>query len=403
MICSAVAFNMRRRRLLAMALAYGATRALGAHGEWHGLSFLEGEAATSPAGEPFATGRLVRHLPFVGEGQPPLDRTLGSGLGGRRYLDLSGLDAASLETSNEKFFIRTRFPDQLNPNEPWVIRLHGKVKSPIALTMADLASLAAPAGAHLLECSGNDRQSRFGMISSARWSGVPLPRILAKAGVLPTASQILVSGFDSYSRTYPGSEPGASWVFQLNDLMTAKAFLATGMNGTTLPPDHGFPVRLVVPGWYGCVWVKWVNEIVLVGDDAPGTSQMREFAGRTHQRRIPELARDFEPALIDLAALPVRVEQWLSGGSILYRIVGILWGGSRPNPKLVIRLGAIGSVEPVTQYDHRTHATWTLWSHAWRPTEPGEYTIALHADDPTARTRRLDSGHYLRRVLVEEI
>ena len=395
--------HMKRRRLLAMALAYGVTRRLGASGRWDGLSLLEGMAGNFPVHDPFVAGSLVRRIPFVGEGQPPLDRTLGSGLGGRRYLDLSGLDTGSLETSNENFFIRTRFPDQINSSEPWVIRLHGQVKSPVTLTMAELTSRAEPAGVHLLECSGNDRLSRFGMISAARWTGVQLAPILARAGIIPTASQILVSGFDSYSRPYPGSDPGASWVFPLNDLMSAKAFLATGMNGTALPPDHGFPVRLVVPGWYGCVWVKWVNEIALVGADAPGTSQMREFAGRTHQRGVPELARDFEPPRIDLAAVPVRIEQWFSGGKTLYRIVGIVWGGSRPNPKLMIRFGANGSAEPVTQYHHQTHTTWTLWSHAWQPKEPGEYAITLHADDPSVRTRRLDSGHYLRRVVVEEV
>jgi DMSO/TMAO reductase YedYZ molybdopterin-dependent catalytic subunit len=358
--------------------------------------------APQPAGDPFATGRFVRRLPFLDEGQPPLDRTLGSGLGGRRYLDLSGLDAASLETPSEKFFIRTRVPDRLDPNRPWTIHLNGKVKSSITLTPEDLTSVAAPAGTHLLECSGNDRQSQFGMISAARWTGVSLQKILTQAGILPAATQILVAGFDQYSRTYPGSEPGASWVFRLDDLLTSNAFLATGMNGAPLAPDHGFPVRLVVPGWYGCAWVKWVNEIILVGDDAPITDQMREFAGRTHQRRIPVLARDFEPACIDLAALPVRVEQWLASGKIQYRIVGILWGGSQPNQRLLIRLGN-QSAEPVTRCDHHTNATWILWSHTWRPRDPGEYAIALHVDDPAIRTRRLASGHYLRRVLIEEV
>ena len=69
----------------------------------------------------------------------------------------------------------------------------------------------------------------------------------------------------------------------LDQIRESRAFLATGMNGAPLGPDHGFPLRLVVPGWYGCTAIKWVNEIALLDDTAPATDQMREYAGRTHQ------------------------------------------------------------------------------------------------------------------------
>ena len=136
------------------------------------------------------------------------------------------------------------------------------------------------------------------------------------------------------------SVPGASWIFSRDDLQ--RALLALRMNGAPLPRDHGFPVRLIVPGWYGCACIKWVNRIELVPDDAPATSQMREFASRTHQpfdasRRAgsptaagpgpPQaLARDYLPAVIDTAAMPVRVEKWVASGHVFYRIVGITWG-----------------------------------------------------------------------------
>src|SRR5204862_7518096 len=104
------------------------------------------------------------------------------------------------------------------------------------------------------------------------------------------------------------------------------ALLATGMNGAPLPPDHGFPVRLIVPGWYGCACIKWIDRIDLVAADAPATTQMREFARRTHQNGEPALAREFTPAVIDQAAMPVRVEKWLADGRIAYRVIGVMWG-----------------------------------------------------------------------------
>ena len=101
------------------------------------------------------------------------------------------------------------------------------------------------------------------------------------------------------------------------------------MNGQALTPDHGAPVRLAVPGWYGCAWIKWVDEIRWVAGDEPATSQMQEFAGRTHQNGVPVLARDYEAPAIDTAAMPIRVEQRRVDGRLEYRVVGIVLGRNR--------------------------------------------------------------------------
>src|SRR5207302_3983578 len=100
--------------------------------------------------------------------------------------------------------------------------------------------------------------------------------------------------------------------------------------GLDLVRDRGAQVRLVVPGWYGCTCIKWVNEISFVGENAEATSQMREYAARTEQKGVPELAKDFQPAAIEQAAMPVRIEKWSVAGKIQYRVVGIAWGGTQP-------------------------------------------------------------------------
>jgi len=171
------------------------------------------------------------------------------------------------------------------------------------------------------------------------------------------------------------------------------------MNGAPLPRHHGQPVRLIVPGWYACTCIKWVNEIRLVDESEPATGQMREFASRTHQDGTPKLARDFQPAAMDQAAMPIRVEKWRVDGGLEYRVVGILWGGSEPTEALEIRFksGIFGGpYVPVETYDHRQNWTWTLWSHTWKPQEGGRYRIELRVNDPQIRTRRLDRGFYAR-------
>ncbi len=176
------------------------------------------------------------------------------------------------------------------------------------------------------------------------------------------------------------------------------------MNGQALTPDHGAPVRLAVPGWYGCAWIKWVDEIRWVVGDEPATSQMREFAGRTHQNGVPVLARDYEAPAIDTAAMPIRVEQRRVDGRLEYRVVGIVWGGTGIVDRLVIRFGTRDPGTPVRVCPPpSTHHTWALWTHRWRPAEPGYYDITLKAADPAVRTRRLDLSFYIRRVRIDEV
>ncbi len=355
------------------------------------------------ASDPFVGGELRAVLGFVDDGDTPLGVPFNVGWDGRLYTDLSTLGPDTLVTSNEMFYIRTRYPDQLDPAAPWRIAVSGHVSAPTELALADLLPLAGPRGVHLMECSGNSRGGSFGLLSAASWGGIRMPDILGMLGTLPAATRVLVSGFDGHSVPSENghSKPGASWVFTFDQL--ANAFLATEMNGVALPPDHGAPVRLFVPGWYGCTCIKWVDRIVLVDEGEPATAQMQEFASRTHQNGVPELAALYTPATIDQAAMPVRVEKWTTPCGIVYRVVGILWGGSKITDALSIRFGdgpwtPVGVSPPQT-----TNATWTLWSHAWRPTSPGQYPVRMRIDDPSIVTKRLDSDYYLRTVRIDEV
>src|SRR5690606_7322428 len=129
------------------------------------------------------------------------------------------------------------------------------------------------------------------------------------------------------------------------------------------------------------------------------TSQMQEFASRTHQDGTPQLARDYRPAIIQQAAMPVRVERWRVAGEELLRIVGVLWGGATPTRALSIRLGD-GPWEPVDVCPPTTtNATWTLWSHATRARGGGgDVPIRMRVDDPDVPTLRLDGDYYLRTI-----
>ena len=123
--------------------------------------------------------------------------------------------------------------------------MDGLVDRPLNLEVESLKKAGKPMGVHVMECTGNVRLARFALISAGDWTGVPISEILDTAKVRPTATRILISGFDRHAKESKTSVPGASWIFSLEQLNAARAFLATELNGQPLTKDHGAPVRLV--------------------------------------------------------------------------------------------------------------------------------------------------------------
>lgn len=385
-------FSLSRRKFLATSASTFAA----------GLVPLIGqERRKVPAG-----ARFERMVPFAAAARPgaaSLGRLLGAGLDARLFTDLSLVDEDKLITPTDRFFIRTSAPEALPAARSWTIEIDGLVAAPQSVTIDALKRLVAPAGTHVIECAGNTDPANYGLMSAARWDGIPLLSLIERARPARDASYVLVSGLDD-----PGpsstSVPECSWIFSRADLEQANAFLAVAMNGAELPRDHGFPVRLVVPGWYGCASVKWVNRVTIVRADAAPTSQMVEYARRTHQDESPKSAAEYAPAAIDTAAIPIRVERWLQNGRPLYRVVGVMWGGTKPTNDLRIRFAHTEPWVPVDDSPLPSSTTmWTMWSHWWRPSVARRYEIVLKVGDPSIRTRRLNLFYYVREIDIEVV
>ena len=354
----------------------------------------------------YADGVFLETLVFENDATPDseLEVLLGEGHDARLFTDLQELDEGNLVNDVGEFYVRTEYPDLLPSTDNWTLRIRGLVDE-IDLPLEDLIGFEEDLGTHLLECSGNGNGGNMGLLSSCAWSGIPWPRILEQLAPDAAATRVLIHGFDDRTQSSSHSDPGASWIFTFEELEAYGAFFATRMNGQPLSDDHGFPVRLFVPRWYGCACIKWVDEIRFVDENEPSTAQMREFAGRTHQDGTPILARDFLPASMDTAAMPVRVEKWELDGQIVYRVLGIIWGGDELQPPVSIRFGA-NDWQEVTFCPDREHVgTWGLWWTTWVPTSTGQYALNCRVDDPTIRTRRLNTGGWLRyerTVIVDE-
>jgi DMSO/TMAO reductase YedYZ molybdopterin-dependent catalytic subunit len=420
------------------AAAYAWNRFGSPSGETSGGGIIKGEPlALTSSGmlldtdfqDPCAGGEFLGYLPFVSTEERKFVgrfyQNSGGGHGARLCIDVASLlTPEGRTTPADKFFIRTEYPDQLKPPAEWLIKVHGEVKSPQKLSLKSLRDSVESKGPVLLECSGNAAELKFGLLSVADWAGIPIEKIIKLAQPTEKAKAIFINGFDDDSHLPDNgppysthSYPTCSWIFPIDTLVNAGAFLATQMNGAPLPKHHGAPVRLIIPNWYGCSEVKWVNEIKFVDNNQKATWQMLEFSNRTHQKDIhrlpgfyhplgPDLARDYLPATIDQTALPVRVEQWRMNGKIVYRIVGITWGGPKRSSSLDVRLsagGAMSSTSPVNFCNPTTsNSQYGIWTKTFTARKKGYCKIHVRVSDPSVPARRVNRGEYDRGVLIPD-
>jgi len=268
-------------------------------------------------------------------------------LAARQMIDLSMLTPGLLDhTPEHLFYIRTAIPLTLGKDrlamERWNISISSNKGRQQYYSALDIHERGEDFGRGVLECSGNTRSWHFGLLSQARWTrGVRMNTLLEpfikKHKIKSSAVSILVTGYDKHTSPRGGVR-GASWVFSWEQVLETGMFLATEMNGKHLEKDHGFPVRLVVPNWYGCTNIKWVESIQFVnGKKIKPTSQMREFKGRVHMKNAPKKSCAGWSGRQGLSATLTRAEKWVRGDGIPYlKLVGLFWGGQKKqlNPPL---------------------------------------------------------------------
>ncbi len=186
-------------------------------------------------------------------------------------------------TPNELFFVRSHWIPRMPELKTWALVVDGDVRTPLRLTLADLKKMPRAEATCVLQCAGNGRvlqspivpgvQWRYGAVGNARWAGVHLRDVLARAGVGENAKHLHTFGSDDP----PGKVPPFHRSFELEKAMD-DCILAYEMNGRPLPASHGAPLRLVVPGWAGDHWMKWLVRLTLAA--APQTGFYMDTAYR---------------------------------------------------------------------------------------------------------------------------
>ena len=294
---------------------------------------------------------------------------------------------------NARFYVRNHFETPRLDPASWRLEVSGLVDRPLRLSLRDLHNMRSETLVATLECAGNGRsafdppaegeQWQYGAVSTAEWTGVPLAEILDRAGLRPQAREIVFRGADQgdigdaagpvrFERSLPVTDAGQSG-----------PLLAYAMNGEPLPLDHGYPVRLIVPGWYAVASVKWLTEIEVIGAPFTGFFQTERYIYETG--RGGTVAR--EPVRLQHVRSVITqpsVGQEIPAGDLVVR--GVAWSGAAPIDKVEVSIGT-GPWQNARLIGPRHRHSWQWWELLTRIDSPGRTTLRARATDLAGRTQ----------------
>jgi Sulfite oxidase and related enzymes len=313
-------------------------------------------------------------------------------------------------TPTEWFYVRTHFPIPSIDRNAWWLHVEGDVEKPFNINYEQLLELESLTIPVTLECAGNNRnflepkvkgvQWGLGAIGTAEWTGVPLSILLDRARVKAKGCEVILEGTDCGMLEDPNSPLSELKFARSIPLERARAdvLLAYRMNGSELPPQHGFPVRAIVPGWYAMASIKWLQRIIVTDQPFTGYYQTidyaywkrrGEIAERTPLTEMQVKAQIARPAEGDIVP-PNSTERvhgaaWTSDGEITKVELSTDGGATWTEAKL------LGESQP---------NAWRLWEFNWQtPASPGKRTLIARATDSLGRTqptqRDRDRGTYM--------
>lgn len=315
----------------------------------------------------------------------------------RRMLQMNGyaidaetpLDALTTYlTPNDLFFVRHHW----NPIYPfarrWALTVDGEVERPLSLTLADLKKLPRTTVTCVLQCAGNGRshyrpivpgvQWKYGAVGNARWTGARVKDVLNSAGVKPSARHLHTFGTD----TPPDKVPPFHRSVELEKVL-ADGVIAYEMNGEPLPQLHGGPARLVVPGWAGDHWMKWLSRISAQPDEQKGFYMETAYRypknpGEPGVAFKPDEMRPVTELFVksNFTEAPARAA---AGSPVVLR--GFAFSGA-PDVARVELSDDGGSTWSESRLDpqHDPFA-WRLWSFRYLPRGAGKVTLHVRATD----------------------
>jgi sulfane dehydrogenase subunit SoxC len=278
----------------------------------------------------------------------------------------------------------------------WQLEIGGLVRKPCSFSIGELKALRAKTVRVTMECAGNGRAQlspRYPSVpwleegvSTADWTGVPLQEILEKASLSSKATEIAFHGADR------GLDAGVEHYFARSlsrtQALDGDVLVAYAMNGAPLPPQHGAPLRLVVPRWYGMASVKWLRSIEALDRPFDGLQQARSY----HFRRVPgEKGEPCTLMRVNSLMAPPGIPDFYTRRRIVeagpVEIVGRAWSGAAPVER--VEVGIDGHWRPADVAPQRHAHSWRQWRFVWHALA-GEHELACRATDAAGNVQPLE-------------
>jgi DMSO/TMAO reductase YedYZ molybdopterin-dependent catalytic subunit len=303
----------------------------------------------------------------------------------------SSLDA--FITPNELFYVRNHFAVPRVDLKTYGLRVDGAVDRPFDITYEELRKLGSVSATATLECAGNSRvflspqksgaQWELGAVGNAVWTGVPLAALLDRAGVKREAVDVVLEGLD---RGEPRSEPKPSGQIAfarsipINKALRPEVLLAYQMNGKSLPSSHGFPLRAIVPGFYGMSSVKWLSRIHVAPAPYQGYWQTTDYAYWDRSAGAPVRKPLMDMRVKSLIARPALRE--IVKASARYRVFGAAWAGDADVETVELSVDSGRNWVQAHLIDKALRFAWRRWEYEWdAPRSLGSITLISRATD----------------------
>lgn len=289
-------------------------------------------------------------------------------------------------TPTRLFFVRNHFPEPAIDPATWRLRLEGLVERPCELSLEDLNDLPQRSVLATMECAGNGRSFLgpttpgvpwgAGAIAHAEWSGVPLRHLLASAGVNRSAIEVVFEGADRGSEPDHPQPMNFSRSLPLAKALDPDTLIALRMNGEPLTPTHGFPARLLAPGWYGVASIKWLTRIRCVAEPYDGYFQTIKYV--VHRRS----ASGWETVMLDRMAIKSEILRPRQGEVLAdrpQRIFGAAWAGEDEIARVEVSDDGGETWREAELLGPQARYSWTLWETLWTPPRPGRHVLLARA------------------------
>ena len=310
-------------------------------------------------------------------------------------------------TPNPSFYVRNHFDTPTVNAESWALTVSGCLERNLGFSWDDLCAMPSEVVVATMECAGNGRsfllgnvpgvQWGVGAVGNAEWSGIRVSTLLEHAGPTADALEVVFEGADRGTEPEADGDVRFARSLPLDLALHPETLIALRMNGELLTPEHGFPARLVVPGWYGVASVKWLQSIRVVDEPFQGFFQTTKYTVKRNS------ARGVKDEVVGIMLPKSEIMHPRPGDALdskVQLVEGLAWAGPEAVAGVELSIDGGQSWQSCEVVGPRRKYCWTRWRFEWRVPKDGDYVllsrvVSLSGEIQPVRHNPMHGGYHI--------